>query len=151
MNAKGKRASAPSVITDVATSLRMAGIRQRNTKPEQAVREHLYALGHRYRVENRDLPGSPDAANRSRRWAVFVHGCFWHSHTRCPKATVPKRNREFWLEKFRQNRERDARVVGELEEHGYLVVTVWECETQDARGLRRRLHSLLRARHPRRR
>lgn len=139
----------PIVVTDPETSRRMGGIRQKNTKPERAVRELLHALGHRYRVQNRDLPGSPDAANRSRQWAVFVHGCFWHAHTGCYKATVPKRNREFWLEKFRQNRARDRRAARALEGAGYIVVVVWECELAAPSGLRRRLGALLRSRRTR--
>ena len=116
------------LVVDAETSLRMAGIRQRDTAAEQIVRVILTRLGHAYRVSNRDLPGSPDVANRTRRWAVFVHGCFWHSHARCPRATVPKRNRRFWEEKFEANRERDTRAVASLRRLGYRVVVVWECE-----------------------
>jgi len=95
------------------------------------VRRILYSLGHRYRVQNRNLPGSPDIANRSRRWAIFVHGCYWHRHAGCKKATTPKRNSEFWKAKFERNVQRDASAVRELEAMGFRVVTVWECETAD--------------------
>ena len=71
------------------TSARMGNIRQRGTEPELAVRAMLTALGVRYRTGNRDLPGSPDLANRGRHWAIFVHGCFWHAHPGCVKATMP--------------------------------------------------------------
>jgi DNA mismatch endonuclease (patch repair protein) len=79
-------------------------------------------------VNNRDLPGSPDIANRSKKWAVFVHGCFWHRHDGCPRTTMPRRNREFWAEKFRANIRRDRKVIERLEACGYLVLIVWECE-----------------------
>jgi DNA mismatch endonuclease (patch repair protein) len=102
--------------------------RQKDTQPEILVRRALHRLGHRFRVQNRDLPGSPDAANRKRRWAVFVHGCYWHAHEGCPRHTIPKRNRAFWLEKFRANRARDERAAAELREQGYRVFTIWECE-----------------------
>ena len=120
----------------------MSRQRQKDTKPEILVRRLLHRLGHRFRVGNRDLPGSPDAANRSRRWAVFVHGCYWHAHEGCPRHTIPKRNREFWMEKFRANRERDQRVAGELEADGYTVLTVWECETQDLDAVEERLRKV---------
>lgn len=114
---------------DDATSLRMAGIRQRATRPELVVGKVLRALGLRYRLTNRDLPGSPDFANRRARWALFVHGCFWHRHG-CSATTTPTRNREFWAAKFERNMARDARSLGELRAGGYRVIVVWECETK---------------------
>lgn len=114
-----------------------------DTRPEQIARRALHALGHRFRIGNRDLPGSPDAANRARKWAVFVHGCFWHQHPGCTRATVPKRNRDWWRSKFRDNQRRDDRKKTELEQLGFRVVIVWECETADPRALSRRLRRLL--------
>jgi DNA mismatch endonuclease (patch repair protein) len=114
---------------DDATSLRMAGIRQKSTRPELLVGKVLRALGLRYRLTNRDLPGSPDFANRRARWALFVHGCFWHRHG-CSASTTPTRNREFWEAKFARNLERDARSLEELRAGGYRVIVVWECETK---------------------
>jgi DNA mismatch endonuclease (patch repair protein) len=124
---------------DERTSARLAKQPQRNTKPELLVRAAAAQLGLRYRLHNPDLPGRPDLANRSQRWVIFVHGCFWHSHLECARATIPKRNRTFWLNKFKDNRSRDTRVVSELERAGYRVLTVWECEAVDERILRRRL------------
>jgi DNA mismatch endonuclease (patch repair protein) len=120
-------------------------LRQRrvDTGPEQTVRRILHGLGHRFRIGNRDLPGSPDVANRSRKWAVFVHGCFWHQHPGCPRATVPKRNRAWWREKFLDNQKRDAKKCAELERLGFRALVVWECETVDERALTRRLRRLL--------
>ena len=132
--------------SDEAAFLRMSRQRQKDTQAEVLVRSLLHRLGHRFRAGNRDLPGSPDAANRSRRWAVFVHGCYWHAHEGCPRHTVPRRNREFWEEKFRANRARDARVVDELRERGFVVVTVWECELDQVDALERRLRRELPAR-----
>ncbi len=103
------------------------------------MRRVLYGLGFRFRVRNRDLPGAPDVANRARRWAVFVHGCFWHAHRDCPRATVPKRNREFWLAKFGANRARDALALRRLHRLGYRTIVVWECELGDTKKLTRRL------------
>ena len=114
---------------DDATSLRMAGIRQKSTRPELLVGKVLRALGLRYRLTNRDLPGSPDFANRRARWALFVHGCFWHRHG-CGASTTPTHNREFWEAKFARNLARDAGAIEELRASGYRVIVVWECETK---------------------
>lgn len=120
------------LVTDPVTSARLARIRQRDTRPELVVRKHLFAAGLRYRVLNRDLPGSPDIANRERRWAIFVHGCFWHHHAGCSRATVPKRNRRFWLDKFEMNRARDRRAARLLRKMGFRVLSIWECHTRHA-------------------
>lgn len=119
------------LVVDPATSLRLSKIPQRNTKVEIFVRQALHSRGVRFRIENRDLPGNPDIANRSRRWAVFVHGCFWHAHAGCPRATVPKRNRRFWVEKLDANRKRDRRSVRILRRAGFTVIIVWECKASD--------------------
>ena len=122
----------------------MSQIRQSKTAAEQYVSRILRHLGHSYRYSNRDLPGSPDLANRKRGWVVFVHGCFWHSHRGCARATVPGRNREFWLGKFEANRKRDARAVRNLRALGFEVITVWECEiTKNPRVVRTRLERRL--------
>jgi DNA mismatch endonuclease Vsr len=132
------------VVSDPTTSRRLARFGHETTEPERLVRRYLFAQGYRFRVHNRDLPGSPDIANRSRRWAVFVHGCFWHHHIRCSRATVPARNRAFWLAKFRDNHRRDRRVVTELEKHAFVVAVLWECQVKQPWFLHRRLSTLLR-------
>jgi len=105
----------------------MAGVRRSGTDAERRVRKAASQAGLRYRLDNRDLPGSPDLANRRRKWAIFVHGCFWHRHEGCKRATTPKSNRAFWLAKFKRNQERDRRVEMELRAQGYEVIVVWEC------------------------
>lgn len=114
---------------DDATSARMGGVRQKGTRPELVVRRSLSALGRRYRLNNRDLEGSPDIANRAQHWVVFVHGCFWHRHG-CKASSTPGRNREFWEAKFARNVERDRRASAALRERGYTVVVIWECQTK---------------------
>ena len=135
-NAERKRGPAAS---DRDTLRRMSRQRQKDTRPEILTRRILHRLGHRFRTGNRDLPGSPDIANRRRRWAVFVHGCYWHRHEGCSRATTPKRNRGFWLEKFEANQARDLRVADELRDQGFTVLTVWECQTSDLDALEERL------------
>ena len=131
---------------DEVTSKRLGRIRQRDTRAELVVRRMLTELGFHYRTRNRDLPGSPDIANRSQGWVIFVNGCFWHSHKGCPRATVPKRNREFWKAKFAANRARDRRVLRRLADAGFRASTVWECELEVPAKTKRRLRALLRQR-----
>ena len=103
------------------------------------MRQVCTAAGLRYRVRNRDLPGSPDLANRSRRWAIFVHGCYWHRHESCRKATVPRSNVAFWTAKFGRNVERDVQVRDALRGLGYTVLTIWQCEAELPAVLLRRI------------
>jgi DNA mismatch endonuclease, patch repair protein len=117
--------------TDAATSARMSRIRQKGTAPELAVRRAVAGLGLRYTTNNKDLPGSPDLANRSRRWAIFVHGCYWHRHAGCHMASTPRTNTEFWLNKFARNVERDNDARAALRRAGYRVLTFWQCELGD--------------------
>ena len=125
--------------TDPARSALMRRVRRSGTPAELIVARACCALGISYRRNVRSLPGSPDLANKSRRWAVFVNGCFWHHHTGCARATIPKRNREFWSEKFRANRRRDAVKIRQLRADGYTVILIWECEVDDEARLRERL------------
>lgn len=137
------RPSNSRLVVDAATSERMGRIRQHGTAAELTTRMILTQLGLRYRTQNRDLPGSPDLANRRRRWAVFVHGCFWHAHAGCKRATVPKRNRRFWKEKLRANRSRDERALEAIKVLGFVAVVVWECELTRADRVEARLRSKL--------
>jgi DNA mismatch endonuclease (patch repair protein) len=123
----------------------MARVRQTATRAEREVGAALRALGHAYRKNVRGLPGSPDFANRSQRWAVFVNGCFWHRHTGCKRATTPKANRAFWLEKFARNRSRDARAIHALRRQGFKVAIIWECQMETASA---RLSDVLETRRP---
>ncbi|WP_281262227.1 very short patch repair endonuclease [Acuticoccus kandeliae] len=133
----------PETPPNTARSALMARVRQRGTKPELVVSELLRRIGCRYRLNVRTLPGSPDFANKARRWAVFVNGCFWHHHKACRRATIPGANRPFWLEKFASNRRRDAAAARALRRLGFRVVVVWECETADPGPLFTRLSEIL--------
>jgi len=129
--------------TDPARSELMRRVRRQGTKAEQAVAAALRGLGVHFRRNVKTLPGSPDFVNRSHRWVVFVHGCFWHRHRNCVRTTTPKRNRKFWLDKFSANEQRDRKKALVLRAMGFDVLTVWECETGDRRKLSRRLEKLL--------
>jgi DNA mismatch endonuclease (patch repair protein) len=107
----------------------MGAVRTENTGPELSVRRFLHRRGFRYRLHDKRLPGTPDIVLPSYKTAIFVHGCFWHRHAGCKKATTPKSNSAYWEKKFRENIERDDRKKKELEEAGWRVIIVWQCQT----------------------
>src|SRR5690348_6329990 len=107
----------------------MRAVRQHGTEPELVVRAILSKSRLRFKNNERSLPGSPDLVNRSLRIAIFVHGCYWHRHPKCRLATTPKSNKAFWVSKFKANVSRDRRKELMLEQRGYRVMIVWQCET----------------------
>ena len=129
----------PPKPADPRRSALMSRVRQRGTEAELAVAAVLRQLGVGYRLNVTSLPGSPDFANRKMKWAIFVHGCFWHRHTGCKRATLPKTNQDFWRDKFLANRVRDARAIRTLRSLGFKVSLVWECQTEDSTRLLVRL------------
>lgn len=120
-------------VVDVATRSRMmAGIQGKNTRPELFLRKALHAMGFRYRLGGKGLPGKPDIVFPKRRVVIFVHGCFWHMHE-CKYFKQPATNPQFWREKLENNVQRDRRVVDELQSKGWTVLTVWECELRESK------------------
>lgn len=117
----------------------MRAVRQFDTAPEMRVRSVLHAIGLRFRLNRRDLPGSPDIVLPKYRTVIFVHGCFWHRHAGCAKATTPRTRARFWRQKFASNLARDKRNEKLLREAGWRVEIVWECETRCPKALRRYL------------
>lgn len=120
-------------------SLIMKSVGQKNTKPEIKTRQALHRLGLRFRLHDKKLPGTPDIVLSKHRTVIFIHGCFWHRHTNCRYATTPKTRKEYWLPKFSKNIERDANKTALLEEQGWRVLIVWECETKNIESLNTRL------------
>ena len=123
----------------------MARIKGKGTKPELLVRQMAHRFGYRFRLYQRNLPGSPDLVFPRLKLVIFVNGCFWHRHENCKYAYNPKTNVEFWTCKFKNNVLRDKKVKKELEGMGWRVANVWECETANAVVLRRMLSSILRS------
>lgn len=113
----------------------MARVRSRNTRPELIVRTYLHRHGLRFRIDRTGLPGSPDVVLPARRTVVFVHGCFWHRHESCSRATMPKTRRGFWSEKFDRNVARDAAAAAALRKLGWHVEVIWECQVKDERRM----------------
>src|SRR5690348_15456508 len=112
----------------------MSRIRGKDTRPEILVRSLVHALGFRFRLHRRELPGVPDLVFASRRKVIFVNGCFWHMH-RCRYGAVkPATNSEFWAEKRSANVKRDRKNLSALRRQGWSVMTVWECQTRNSMG-----------------
>ena len=109
----------------------MSRVRGANTKPEIAVRQLVWSLGYRYRLHARELPGRPDLIFRKLKKAIFVHGCFWHQHLGCRRASIPKSRPDFWLPKLAKNQERDRTTMLALRRDGWATLVVWECELRD--------------------
>lgn len=121
----------------------MRRIKGKDTGPEHVVRRMLHAMGYRFRLHRRNLPGSPDIVMPGRRLAIFVHGCFWHRHQGCRRSTMPSTRQEFWQGKFARTVERDAEQLAALKALGWRTAVIWECETRNAEQLRSRLSSLM--------
>ena len=106
----------------------MSRIRGKDTKPEVLVRKYLFSRGLRFRKNDKRYPGRPDIVLPKYNTIVFVHGCFWHLHEGCKYAVMPKSNVEYWENKLYRNKERDKRNQEKLEEMGWNVIIVWECQ-----------------------
>lgn len=123
----------------------MSRVRSKNSSPELKVRRLVHALGYRFRLHRRDLPGTPDLVFAGRRKVIFVHGCFWHRHPdpECRLARMPKSRQEFWKPKLEGNRARDLRTEAVLKEAGWRVMTIWECGLRDVASLENEIRTFL--------
>lgn len=122
----------PGDVVDAVTRSRMmAGIKGKDTKPELVVRRGLHALGFRYLLHDRRLPGRPDMVLPRWHAAIFVHGCFWHGHD-CPLFRWPGTRQDFWRQKIGRNQERDAEVEAALDRVGWRMLKIWECSMKGA-------------------
>jgi DNA mismatch endonuclease (patch repair protein) len=120
----------------------MARVKGRDTKPERIVRRLLHALGYRFRLHRKDLPGKPDIVLPKHKKVVYVHGCFWHGHS-CPRAARPTSNVEFWNKKIDGNIARDAAAQQDLLKLGWQYLVVWQCDIRDLNGLTLKLEHFL--------
>lgn len=139
MSASGKHWE--GVAEAVRASMR--GNKSKDTKPELLVRQLLRRAGYGYRLHRKDLPGKPDIAFVGRRKAIFVHGCFWHQHEGCRRASKPKSRLDYWRPKLERNQVRDEANREALTERGWAVLVVWECETKHPAALAEKLRAFL--------
>lgn len=123
----------------------MRAVRAKDTSPERVVRSILHRAGHRFRLHRSDLPGKPDIVLPKHRAVVFVHGCFWHSHSdpACKRARMPKSRLEYWKPKLERNASRDKTAIAELDAKGWRTIVIWECELEDIDAVKQRLGQFL--------
>ncbi|MCI0152212.1 very short patch repair endonuclease [Paraburkholderia sediminicola] len=121
----------------------MQSVKRQNTAPELVVRRILHAMGYRFRLHRKDLPGTPDIVLPRHRKIVLVHGCFWHGHAGCPRARLPASNVQTWHRKLEGNQRRDQGNIVALEGLGWDVLVIWECELSDLSGVGNRLRRFL--------
>ena len=122
-------------LTAAERSKNMARIKSKNTKPELLVRKLLFANGLRYRLHAKDLPGKPDIYIKKYKTVIDIRGCFWHAHDNCKLATKPKTNKNYWVTKIQNNKERDLVNQKLLEDLGFKVFIIWECEIRNQQNL----------------
>ena len=134
-------------ISPERRSENMRRIRSKDMIPELRVRRLLHAMGYRYRLHGKGLPGHPDIIFPKTKRAIFVHGCFWHQHAdaSCRETRVPKSRLEYWAPKLERNKQRDSESVMILAQMGWQILVVWECQVQDTTTLRKRLIAFLKA------
>jgi DNA mismatch endonuclease, patch repair protein len=130
-------------LTPSSRSENMRRIRSKNTKPEMLIRRLVHAMGFRYRLHPRDLPGKPDLVFRRKKKAIFVHGCFWHQHLACAEGRIPDSRREYWGPKLTRNRERDQIHLDTFAEMGWKTFVLWECEVKDITTLQKNIRAFL--------
>ncbi|MBW8684690.1 very short patch repair endonuclease [Chitinophaga rhizophila] len=111
----------------------MSQIKGKNTKPEMLVRRFLFSKGFRYRLHSKGLPGKPDLVFPKHKTVIFIHGCFWHAHTNCRYSVIPKTRTDWWREKIIGNVNRDIEKSILLNQMGWRVLTIWECELKSSR------------------
>lgn len=123
----------------------MSRVRSKDSRAEMVVRRLVFALGYRYRLHDKRLPGQPDLVFATRKRVIFVHGCFWHRHTArsCKLARLPKSRLEFWEPKLEGNRIRDRRIKSELRNLGWEVLTIWECQLTNLAFVSERVRTFL--------
>ena len=127
----GPEMSGKDKFTPAERSAIMARVRSWNTSAERTVRSILHKLGYRYRLHDPRLPGKPDLSFPSRRIALFVHGCFWHRHPNCKRASTPIARQDYWVNKFQRTTARDRKNRSALEQNGWTVLVVWECQLRN--------------------
>ena len=130
-------------LTPAQRSYNMSRIRSKGSRVEMLVRRLVHSLGYRYRLHRKELPGSPDLVFPRFHKVIFVHGCFWHRHHCSSGQLVPSTNKTYWLKKFAVNKRRDSQSREALQEDGWGVLVLWECETRDLDKLTEQITSFL--------
>lgn len=121
----------------------MSLVRDKDTKPEMAVRKLVHSIGYRYRLHRKNLPGCPDLVFPSRHKVIFVHGCFWHGHDCRAGKNRPSSNKSYWISKLERNIQRDGENLRKIKKLGWNPLVIWECEIKNSEVLTKRIHRFL--------
>lgn len=121
----------------------MSNIKAKDTNPEMVVRRLIHAMGYRYRLHIKDLPGKPDLVFRPRRKVIFIHGCFWHQHEGCKVSHIPKSNLSYWLPKLEKTKKRDKTHIQQLNDKGWGVFVIWECQLKNIEIVKKKIRGFL--------
>ena len=124
-------------------SWNMSRIRSKNTAPEMVVRKAIFSMGYRFRLHEKKLPGKPDIVLSKFKVAIFVNGCFWHQHRNCKRSTMPKTNKKYWKAKLERNVRNFEDATNQLRKIGWRYTAIWECETNNAIILFKKLRRVL--------
>jgi DNA mismatch endonuclease (patch repair protein) len=121
----------------------MGRVKNKNTAPEIKLRKLVFSMGFRYRLHCKDLPGHPDIVFRGRKKVIFMHGCFWHGHPDCKASKLPETRKDFWNTKINSNQVRDRENIRDLENLGWKVLIIWQCELNDVLNITEKIRSFL--------
>lgn len=129
----------PDIFSNEKRGEIMSKIPSKNTEPEKKVRKLIRSLNYGYRLNVKKLPGKPDIVVSKAKTAIFVNGCFWHSHNKCKRGKLPSSNTEFWRNKITSNIAREKKVLEKLKQLGWKTLILWQCELNNTDNIRRRL------------
>jgi DNA mismatch endonuclease (patch repair protein) len=118
-------------LSVASRTILMRRVKSKNTGPELSIRKLVFSMGFRYRLHGRKLPGKPDLYFPGRKKVIFVHGCFWHRHTDCKRASTPATRTDYWLPKFARTVKRDEESLSLLKDLGWNTLVIWECELKN--------------------
>ncbi len=133
----------PDIFSKEKRSDIMSKISGKETKPEILVRKYLFKQGFRFRKNVKSLPGTPDIVLPKLKTIILIHGCFWHGHINCSKATMPTTNTEFWNSKIQKNIDRDKKVNAELKKLGWKVIIIWDCKLKNKKIFEKTMQKLV--------
>ena len=121
----------------------MGRVKNKNTAPEIKLRKLIFSMGIRYRLHCKDLLGRPDIVFQGRKKVIFMHGCFWHGHPNCKASKLPETRKDFWNTKINSNQVRDRENIRDLENLGWKVLIIWQCELNDVLNIAEKIRSFL--------
>lgn len=104
----------------------MSKVRSKDSKIEIIFRKALWKEGFRYRKNCKNYFGKPDLVLKKFKTVIFIDSCFWHG---CKKhGSLPRTNKNFWLNKINANINRDKIVTKHYKKNEWKIIRIWEHE-----------------------